>query len=484
MRKSHQMGVLFIAISIIALFSLASCRTPAEPEEEVVVKELEVIEEEPEVIEEEPEVIEEAVEPLSDEEIEAAMAAVERANLIGASRYHLSDYDNLVDKLNSAITLGDSDPDTARIQLQGVISEADSLYGRTIIVRRDEYVAKYFRSDAALLSIETEKFAPAEYSNTQKLALEATEYYKAGDITSAIKKADETISAQARLYYNLNENIRYIGILRRDTENYLNDAEDNEAFIYAPEELNEANRLYKRGLAVYDNYSIEDSAVVLTEAKRQSVIAAQTSAIKKKQFETDTLLTLVQQRIEAASKRSGVDAEGMAIEPSLWDGSAYIAANPLVDLSADVGPVDIEEAELRGLDEPLGNGPDGVPEDIPIEEEGTQVNADEQTADYLELTKKLWEQGVTARNKGEFDVANDFFERSRAYVDMFESNLVSKTYTVVYREIATDCLWRIAERVEIFGEPFMWPKIWRANRKIIQNPDLIYPGQVLAIPPK
>lgn len=475
MKKLHQMSLL----SILILFVLASCKTPPAPE-----KEEEVPAREPEVVQEpaEDQVVE--MVPLSDEEIEIVMASIQRAYLIGAGKYLPTDYRNLNEKFDSAVAVGYDDPDTARMQLQEVISEADNLYDRTVIIRRDEYAEKYFRAETALLRIETEKFAPAEYLHTRELAQEAVAYYKMGDVASAVTKADETISAQARLYYNLIENIRYIEILKRDTENYLSDAEDNEAFTYAPEELDEANRLYENGLAMYDNYDIEDAAAILTEAKRQSVIAARTSAISKKQFEVDLLLVLVQERIEAASARKAVDSEGTVIEPNPWNGNAYIAANPLVDHFTDVGPVSIEEAKLRDLDEPLSNELEGVPEDILIEEEGTQVNADEQTADYLALAKSLWEQGVAARNKGEFDVAKDYFEQARAYIDMFESNLVSKTYTVVYREIATDCLWRIAKRVEIFDNPFMWPKIWRANRKIIQNPDLIYPGQVLAIPPQ
>jgi len=46
-----------------------------------------------------------------------------------------------------------------------------------------------------------------------------------------------------------------------------------------------------------------------------------------------------------------------------------------------------------------------------------------------------------------------------------------------------DCLWNIAGKMEIYGNPFQWPKIWQANTKIIRNPDIIYPGQILQIPP-
>ena len=42
----------------------------------------------------------------------------------------------------------------------------------------------------------------------------------------------------------------------------------------------------------------------------------------------------------------------------------------------------------------------------------------------------------------------------------------------------------IAEYNYIHANPYMWPKIWRRNRKRIQHPDLIYPGWKLVIPPK
>ena len=43
-----------------------------------------------------------------------------------------------------------------------------------------------------------------------------------------------------------------------------------------------------------------------------------------------------------------------------------------------------------------------------------------------------------------------------------------------------ECLWEIAEA--IYGDPFQWPLIFRANRDKIRNPDLIHPQQQLKIP--
>ena len=44
-----------------------------------------------------------------------------------------------------------------------------------------------------------------------------------------------------------------------------------------------------------------------------------------------------------------------------------------------------------------------------------------------------------------------------------------------------DSLSKIAKRV--YGNANSWRKIFEANRDSIENPDLIYPGQTLKIPP-
>lgn len=59
-----------------------------------------------------------------------------------------------------------------------------------------------------------------------------------------------------------------------------------------------------------------------------------------------------------------------------------------------------------------------------------------------------------------------------------------KYYTVRLIPAARDCLWRIANYSFIYGQAAMWPKIWKANKHLIVDPDLIYPGQKFEIPPK
>ena len=51
-----------------------------------------------------------------------------------------------------------------------------------------------------------------------------------------------------------------------------------------------------------------------------------------------------------------------------------------------------------------------------------------------------------------------------------------------YTVIKGDHLWGIADRETIYNDPYMWPRIYRANSDQVSDPDLIYPDQVLAIP--
>jgi len=45
-----------------------------------------------------------------------------------------------------------------------------------------------------------------------------------------------------------------------------------------------------------------------------------------------------------------------------------------------------------------------------------------------------------------------------------------------------DSLWWIAKYKDVYNDPFLWPIIYEANKDIIKNPKLLYPGQELGIP--
>ena len=50
-----------------------------------------------------------------------------------------------------------------------------------------------------------------------------------------------------------------------------------------------------------------------------------------------------------------------------------------------------------------------------------------------------------------------------------------------YTVVRGDSLWAISGKSDIYGNPYEWPLIYKANRDKIKDADLIYPGQQLSI---
>lgn len=53
----------------------------------------------------------------------------------------------------------------------------------------------------------------------------------------------------------------------------------------------------------------------------------------------------------------------------------------------------------------------------------------------------------------------------------------STSYTVE----TGDNLWNISGKEDVYGNPYQWPLIYKANREQIKDADLIFPGQDLSI---
>jgi len=88
---------------------------------------------------------------------------------------------------------------------------------------------------------------------------------------------------------------------------------------------------------------------------------------------------------------------------------------------------------------------------------------------------------------------NEFWDRYNAMVKKYAEwclGTPTKKCDKEYKVVKGDCLWKIAGRSSIYGNPRLWPKIWDANKNgvisgkpsTIPNPNRIYPGQVLCIP--
>ena len=96
---------------------------------------------------------------------------------------------------------------------------------------------------------------------------------------------------------------------------------------------------------------------------------------------------------------------------------------------------------------------------------------------------------ISAQNKKDRELLIQKVNEVLARVKNIEGKLKPEVVKLkppknVYKVRRRDSLWRISGYRNIYNDPYQWRKIFEANKDKIKNPNLIYPGQKLLIPPK
>jgi len=99
-------------------------------------------------------------------------------------------------------------------------------------------------------------------------------------------------------------------------------------------------------------------------------------------------------------------------------------------------------------------------------------------------TDKLIEQAEAAMKAGDYakavELANEARRQAENALAQHEAEM-SKMSADNYTVMRGDSLWAISGKSDIYGNPYQWPLIYKANRDKIKDADLIYPGQVFSI---
>lgn len=91
----------------------------------------------------------------------------------------------------------------------------------------------------------------------------------------------------------------------------------------------------------------------------------------------------------------------------------------------------------------------------------------------------------------QFSAGNWTKTRSLAELALSELSVVREilplpsTYQVELWAESKDCFWNIAADPAVYGDPFMWEKLYEANKKALKrpnNPNLLMPDMILTIP--
>ncbi len=103
-----------------------------------------------------------------------------------------------------------------------------------------------------------------------------------------------------------------------------------------------------------------------------------------------------------------------------------------------------------------------------------------QRQDELKSLKKQVEEARKSVYSA-LDEAQEKFEKIDNLLQRIKSRMPEPA-SDIYTVMRGDYLWKISGKEKIYNDPYQWVKIWSANREQIDNPDLIFPDQKLDVP--
>ncbi|MGL1890445.1 MAG: LysM peptidoglycan-binding domain-containing protein [Spirochaetaceae bacterium] len=469
-------------------------QTVVEPTE-VVTESTETIEVEPEpiVIEEEPIIIEEPIviepviedipEPLDETLLKDAKKDIFKAQEAKAQTYFPSRLNDLKNKLAEANALKDSDPDKARLLLAEISVEAKKLTQDSLDALKHACIEVIDYKTTSLLKLKADKYTPEEFMLTQEQAKQAKDAFDANLFTESLALYRISYTSLTNLYNSLSKNLGYLENLLRLINNYKTEGEAISAEMWAPNEYKLAVESYKKSSKLfYQDYDAIAGEASLRETHFLARKAVEQAKINIEVAKTDQEILELMAELESASSLTILDADDNIISPEEWEGTADFIESPI-------------EAEVE-KDEESGLEPVDLDKDVKVEypeisqaiikiiPNTTKVlGVFDARKSMLAEAKEFWALGIEARNNGDLIAAKQYLAKSKVYLEEYKSMAVDYIYTVILNPELRDCLWRISEKDDFYGDPFLWQNIWERNKKLIQDPDLIYPGWKLIIPP-
>ncbi len=100
----------------------------------------------------------------------------------------------------------------------------------------------------------------------------------------------------------------------------------------------------------------------------------------------------------------------------------------------------------------------------------------------IEKLEKI--SGLTAEQQQLLDSAKGYYNAAKgrlAYDAASRLEAMLAAVRMVYQVMSGDSLWGIAGKGDVYGDPYQWPLIFKANSDQIEDADLIYPGQQFEI---
>jgi len=96
----------------------------------------------------------------------------------------------------------------------------------------------------------------------------------------------------------------------------------------------------------------------------------------------------------------------------------------------------------------------------------------------LEKNKSMIEELTEQLRDAEREYSKLTTKMEELNKELEELEALPKTWVLKFGE----CLWTVASYEEVYSDPLKWPRLWRGNKELIEDPDWVLAGWEIKIP--
>ncbi|MDH4200244.1 MAG: hypothetical protein OEV66_07700 [Spirochaetia bacterium] len=327
-----------------------------------------------------------------------------------------------------------------RVEAEQMISEADRAFA-------EELAPDTYNNAKALL-------ATGDQKTTEQKHFEAFQSFE-NSREEAIKARNQS-EAQAQ---NLEREL--VGV-----EDLIKEAESYGANESTPDKITEAHNAVKRAREYLANKYLKDAHGEIVKAKQNATEAAD---LAKKDYAS-------RKKLEASGEVESAEKDMVNLKATLEN----------VNLKKNLSKSDEAQESLKNTEEQLSAAQQSLTNAGQTLEQQKYSESIDHSKEAIRLAKLVKDQIPALLVLIKENRKPDVLTQTKPETESRPQGAMAegwKSYTVRLIPEKRDCLWRIAEYKTIYGDPFKWTRIYKANKSQIKNPDLIYPGQIFDIPP-
>ena len=397
------------------------------------------------------------MQPPTDADLDRVRVLIARAEEVAAPFYDPQNLDAARTALRTSGGIREVDPGGSHVSLRAAEARAVAAFENSVRLAAERLRDLLQSRLDDLRAIQADLWVPVAFQEMVDAVRRAEDLYRSGDYLGAYRLALATADDMLALRDSLLDRLELLYGARVEAERCLAAVQQLDTSGWAAARMRELrslyqqlNTLYLTGLDAFQSYRLADAEEAFGAAIEvcRTLMAVAGEAYTEQMERAAALLQAVMEELEAASELTVVTEQGDVIAPQPWSG------RPVLDA-------------LRAGGARRGAILDGI---------------ERRAANDLLKARELWIDGVVAFDDRKYGQSIERFEDARRYLERYKLYTVLGIHTVQLIPERRESLWRIAGYDRWYADPFLWPRIWRRNRALIQNPDLIYPNWRLIIP--